>query len=388
MIGNPYKTLDDIRAIITEDIPEGVGLEYKGSNILVAKDIKALCKTVTALANSIGGQFVTGIESQGAKPVRLDGGVAGPSRVDWIHKIINTSTFPAVESVEILELTESTGSYYVINVAASVQAPHQSNDRRYYKRRGSHSEPMEHYEIEDVRNRPKRPLAPLRVELFTQEILAFLYFKNEHRSDSLRNVKCRIESNFELERNGIQSLASRGLRELRAQTERFFLLDTVPMMLSKNPEAELRVSLTYEFQEAVTQDSVSFYLADLMDSAIIRSPVVNAIKDLGEKVEKTCNQLERLRRDTEALARIADGTGLRLSQRTLRALKNSAQLFDPREFDWDGYKIVLEISDEEAIALQRIFGVINMREDRRRRYGELAPELRAKFENCFRVELD
>jgi schlafen family protein len=388
MIGNPYRTLDDIRAIITDEIPEGIGLEYKGSNILVAKDVKSLCKTVTALANSIGGQFVTGIESQGGKPVRLDGGAKGPSCVDWIHKIINASTFPAVESVEILELTEPSGSYYVINVAASVQAPHQSNDRRYYKRRGSHSEPMEHYEIEDVRNRPKRPLAPLRVELFTQDTLAFLYFKNDHASDSLRNVKCRVDSNFELERDGVQSLTSRGLRELRAQAERYFLLDTVPTMLSKNPEAELHVSLTYEFHEAIRQDSVSFYLADLKNSSIIHSPAVNAIKYLGKQVDKISNQLEKLKRDTEALARIADGTGLRVSQRTLRALKNSAQLFDPSEFDWDGYKILLEISDDEAITLHRIFGVIATPEDRCKRYGEIAPELRAKFEKCFKVEFD
>jgi Schlafen, AlbA_2 len=388
MAGNPYKTLNDIRAIITDDIPEGVALEYKGSKILANKDVKVLCKTVTALANSVGGQFVIGIESQGGKPVRLDGGVPGPSKLDWIHKIINASTFPAVESVEILELTEPTGSYYVINVPASVQAPHQSDDRRYYKRRGSHSEPMEHYEIEDVRNRPKRALAPLRVELFTEDQLAFLYLKNDHAADSLRNVKCRVQSNFGLERDGLRSLDERGLRELRAQAERYFVLDTVPTMLSKNPEAELSVSVSYEFHEVVINESVSFYLADLTNSAIVRSPTVKAIRSLGEKIDKVSGHLEKLRGDTEALAGIVDGTGLRLSQRTLRALKNSGQLFDPHEFGLDGYKIILEISNDQALALHRVFGVMNTAEGRRKRYGELSPDLRAKFEKYFKVEPD
>ena len=93
MAANPYTSLDDIRAIVTDDIPEGVNLEYKRSAIITERDVNALCKTVTALANSAGGQFILGIESHAGKPVRLDGGVPGPSRRDWIHKVINASTF-------------------------------------------------------------------------------------------------------------------------------------------------------------------------------------------------------------------------------------------------------------------------------------------------------
>ena len=104
-------------------------------------------------------------------PVRIDGVFSGPSKRDWIYQIINGGTFPAVEVVEIREFQTTTGTIYVIEVPPSPQAPHQSNDRKYYKRRGSHSEVMEHYEIEDVRNRPKRALMPLRAELHTQSIL-------------------------------------------------------------------------------------------------------------------------------------------------------------------------------------------------------------------------
>ncbi|HYM98204.1 MAG TPA: RNA-binding domain-containing protein [Aestuariivirgaceae bacterium] len=83
MPANSFKTLGDIAAIVTDDMPEGVTLEYKGSDILVLRDASARCKTVTALANSAGGQFVIGIESNAGKPVRLDGGVPGHSRLDW-----------------------------------------------------------------------------------------------------------------------------------------------------------------------------------------------------------------------------------------------------------------------------------------------------------------
>lgn len=38
-----------------------------------------------------------------------------------------------------------------------------------------------------------------------------------------------------------------------------------------------------------------------------------------------------------------------LSQRTLRGMKGIEQIFDPDVFDWDGYKIMLDISTDEAL---------------------------------------
>src|SRR6202012_1466998 len=122
-------------------------------------------KTVSALANSVGGTFIIGIEMEELKPIRIDAGTPGPSKRDWIFQIIGNGTFPAVEAIDIHEFTTETGTIYAIDVPASRHAPHQSNDHKYYKRRGSHSDVMEHYEIEDIRNRPKGNLTPLRVDL-------------------------------------------------------------------------------------------------------------------------------------------------------------------------------------------------------------------------------
>ena len=241
MSRNPYKTIADLNGIILNDVSEGVTLEYKESSVFTNRDAaNVLCKVVTAFANSIGGQFVVGIESQNGKPMRLDGGVLGNSKMDWIYTIVNGQTFPAVESVDVLELKDATGSYYVVHVRPSAQAPHQSNDKRYYKRRGTHSEPMEHYEIEDVRHRPKRGHAPVRIQFLMQNQLGYLSIKNEHGTDSVRNLKCRIEPNFKMDHKSAETLNTRGLRELRAQAEQNYWLDTVFAMLGRNPEAELK----------------------------------------------------------------------------------------------------------------------------------------------------
>jgi hypothetical protein len=40
-------------------------------------------------------------------------------------------------------------------------------------------------------------------------------------------------------------------------------------------------------------------------------------------------------------------------------MKSIERFFDLCEFDWDRYKILLDISTDEAISLHQIFGVID-----------------------------
>lgn len=386
MAKKSYATLDEIRVIITAQIPEGVTLEYKSSSILIRGDTNALCKTVSAFANSVGGIFVIGIESKNQKPVRLDDGTPGTSKRDWIHQTINGGTFPAVESVDIREFPTETGSIYVIEVPTSPQAPHQSNDRKYYKRRGSHSEVMEHYEIEDVRNRPKRSLLPLRAELYTQGILAYLRLTNVHETDSIANLRCDIHANFELERGGLKLLRERGLRDLLPKSELYFLLGSIIEILQK-PEPEITFTFTYTFHEQHGHQSISLYLADLNQTAIMKAPMEIVVEKLGEKIDNVARHLDRLQQTNETLAGIVDGSGLRVSHRTLRALKDLPQLFNPSEFDAEGYSIVAEISIEDARTLHRIFRYFGGSEGKDQ-YDQLAPDVRERFERRFKVAFD
>ena len=379
-----YATLDDVQTIVTEQIPEGVNLEYKGSSILINRDDKTVCKTVSALANSAGGTFIIGIEMKNLVPVRIDDGTPGPSKRDRIYQIINGGTFPAVEAVEIREFQTPTGTIYVIEVPPSPQAPHQSNDRKYYKRRGSHSEVMEHYEIEDVRNRPKRALMPLRAELHTQNILAYLRLTNSHETDPITDLRCQIEANFPLERDSLIMLSDRGLRALLPRSELHFSLGSMIDILQK-PEPVITFKFSYTFHETIMAQSVAFHLADLNRTAILQSPIERVLKELGNKIDTATGQLERLHRSAESLTGMVDGTGLRISQRTLRALKDLPQLFDPREFDPGGYAIIADISDDEAYALHRIFRYFNA-EQAKEQYEQIAPEVRQRFEKHFKVE--
>jgi len=269
-------------------------------------------------------------------------------------------------------------------VPPSPQAPHQSNDRKYYKRRGSHSEVMEHYEIEDVRNRPKQALMPLRAELHTQNVLAYLRLANSHEIDAITNLRCQIEANYPLQRDSLTMLCDRGLRALLPRSDLHFLLGSLIEILQK-PEPIITFKFSYTFHETTMAHSTTFYLADLDRTAIMQSPIERGFGSLGEKVDKATGQLEKLHRSAEMLTAIVDGTGLRVSQRTLRALKDLPQLFDPREFDPDGYVIIADISKDDAYALYRIFRYFNA-EQAKEQYEQIAPELRQRFEKHFKVE--
>ena len=382
-----YRKLDDLRSIVANRIPEGVSLEYKASEVFTKNRVPNLCKTVTAFANSAGGQFIVGIDENDHVPIKLDGGVPGPSRRDWVHQVVSANTFPPVESFEVFEISDAGSIYYVIDVPASSKAPHQY-DGRYYKRRGPHSEVMEHYEIEDVRGRAKGQQLPLLVELITaHDVLLLLQVRNCHPTESLFNLKFSLEGNFNLDkRGGVDRLCDRGLRSLRPMATLSFHLDSAITILQQSPEAELTVRVEYSFAERVITDTFVLFIGDLMSSAILRSEEVEAVRKLTDKLGEAVRELQEIRRASEPLLQMVDGSGLRLSHRTISSLKNQKQRFDPTEFSAAGYQIFLDISREEAFKLAWMFkerlGGIG---DLKGKYEKLPKSLRKKFERVFKV---
>ena len=385
-----YRKLDDLQSIVANRIPEGVSLEYKASEVFTKNRVPNLCKTVTALANSAGGQFIIGIDEKDHVPIKLDGGVPMPSRRDWVHQVVSANTFPPVESFEVFEIPDAASIYYVIDVPASSKAPHQY-DGRYYKRRGPHSEVMEHYEIEDVRGRAKGQQLPLLVELRTaHDVLLLLQVRNSHPTESLFNLKFSLEENFNLDKKGgVERLCDRGLRSLRPMAALSYHLDSAITILQQSPEAELTVRVEYTFAERVITDTFVLFIGDLMSSAILRSEEVEAVRKLTDKLGEAVRELQEIRRASEPLLQMVDGSGLRLSHRTISSLKNRKQRFDPTEFSAAGYQIFLDISREEAFKLawmfkERLGGISDLKE----RYEKLPKSLRKKFERVFKVSFE
>lgn len=161
MIG--IKTRADLQRLVDEGLEESLTLDYKASPSLSreGKNPEELCKDVSALANSAGGQLVYGVEEDKAagKPSKVDDGVIDAKITkEWIEQILNSKVQPRMDGVRIDRIDMETGKFgYVISVPQSQIGPHQSPDGKYYKRFNFQSVPMHDYEIRDIMRRATTP---------------------------------------------------------------------------------------------------------------------------------------------------------------------------------------------------------------------------------------
>src|SRR5260370_40407954 len=76
------ETRADLQRLVDEGLEETLSLEYKASPALVreSKAINELCKDVSAMANSAGGQIIYSIEEDKTSrtPLRIYAGVSDP----------------------------------------------------------------------------------------------------------------------------------------------------------------------------------------------------------------------------------------------------------------------------------------------------------------------
>jgi predicted HTH transcriptional regulator len=176
---NAPTSLSEIERMIRDQVQESIHLDYKASKAMDLAARDEIAKDVSAFANSDGGVLIYGVEEDKAThvPARIDDGVDDSQcSKEWIENTITSRISPKVDDVRILPLPVVPGrSLYVISVAKSFRGPHQASDKRFYKRHNFKSEPMEEYEINDVRNRRQRvpPLITFQVGEYRRFIAAF-----------------------------------------------------------------------------------------------------------------------------------------------------------------------------------------------------------------------
>lgn len=182
---------EDLQRLVDEGLEESLTLDYKASPALTreGKAPDELCKDVSALANSAGGQIVYGIEEDKAagKPSKVDDGVADPKITrEWIEQILNSKVQPRMDGVRIERVDMGTGKFgFVISVRQSQTGPHQAPDGKYYKRFNLQSVPMHDYEIRDIMRRATAPdlevklsLSAGSVEFAAHQELSKIFFLN------------------------------------------------------------------------------------------------------------------------------------------------------------------------------------------------------------------
>jgi hypothetical protein len=158
-----FKDGDDFQKMVAAQLEETLTLEYKASPALTrdSKNVIELCKDVSAMANSAGGQIIYGIEEDKKthKPTNVDDGVTDDKITrEWLHQILGSNIHPRIDglTVQRIPLSES-GFGFVISINPTQNGPHQAPDKKYYKRYELEAVAMEDYEVRDILRRATTP---------------------------------------------------------------------------------------------------------------------------------------------------------------------------------------------------------------------------------------
>lgn len=175
---NSPRTLQDLEDMIKNEIQENTHLDYKRSSALLSKNSRReIAKDVSAFANSDGGCIIYGIEEDNQLPRRIDSGVDHNIYTrERLEDVITSNISPRIEEIEISRIQLSPdNSAYIVDIPKSSRGPHQETiSNRYYKRFNFKSQPMEDYEINDVRSRNHtvKPLINIDIEAYISHILS------------------------------------------------------------------------------------------------------------------------------------------------------------------------------------------------------------------------
>jgi len=175
MLTASITTIKEIDLLIEDKIQESLHLDYKSSGALVKSKRDEIAKDVSALANSDGGALVYGVQEKGHIPESRDNGTSNSDMTkEWLENILSSTISPKIPDLLITQIEASdTSSYYIIDVPKSYSGPHQSPDKKYYKRYNFKSSPMDDYEVRDIR---VRQLTVSRLVAVDLEVLHGTYF--------------------------------------------------------------------------------------------------------------------------------------------------------------------------------------------------------------------
>jgi hypothetical protein len=166
----------DIISLIDTQTPESLTLEYKSCDALKKDESskKEISKDVSSFANSAGGTIIYGVKEDNNKIFNFDNGYDPNDRQgitkEWLDQVINSNIHPRINGLIIKQISLETKNpgyviYAVVIPQATLRAPHQASDKKYYKRSNARSVAMEDYEIRDVMRRTIAPDLFLVIDL-------------------------------------------------------------------------------------------------------------------------------------------------------------------------------------------------------------------------------
>lgn len=143
---------EDVRLLIDNEVEESIHLDFKEANALDKSDGKRkdISKDVASFANSDGGIIVYGLREENHKAKAITFIDGNEYTKEWLEQVINSSIQRKISELLIFPLRyegKIEKTVYIVKIPKSLDAPHISRDKKFYKRYNFESVPMEEYEV-------------------------------------------------------------------------------------------------------------------------------------------------------------------------------------------------------------------------------------------------
>jgi hypothetical protein len=333
-------TIQDIEALIRDRVQEHIHLDYKDSSAIGDDRRHEISKDVSAFANSDGGVLIYGVEEDQHShlPIRIDGGIDDQrfSR-EWLEQIIMSKVTPIIDGVRIIPISVGPGkSLYIVEVPKSHRAPHQAADKKYYKRNNFVNQPMEDYEINDVRNR-RYSLPPLLTfEVFDWKGFVAAFDVTNVGEIVAEDVSFEFAPPIPWPTNRPRpQLFDRGIRRFPPRQRLRFLYFPFPEILNGSAgvpdEFEVRIKYFHPDARTTITDVWPVSFGAFEGSIVMRSEMEEHAKDLVEGVKSLTQEVKKLQSTLDGFKTIVGSTGIDLSIPALRNLGRVLRQGSPPE---------------------------------------------------------
>lgn len=363
------KTVEDLKMLITNAVQESTHLEYKASPAIDKRERHEIAKDVSAFANSDGGIIIYGIKEVEQLPVEIDEGVNHSIYTrEWLEQVIISNIFPIIDGIEIVQIPlSSERSSFVIKIPKSFRAPHQEQiSKKYYRRYNFIAQPMEDYEINDIRARSISisPLVNFDINI-KHNVIIYFVISNIGKVPAEDVVFTFSKELMWHDEKRKPPILTKGIKYLPPGRTFKINYNTAQQIFSKEKEsfAEFDVSVSY-FHPEISQNITDIFhinLNDYLHTHISESELYQHGKIIEDSISKLTSELQKLNKHIEQISNIAAPTGLDISISTLRNLKHiisgkdSFTKIDPLCADYQVFKEVLEIDIKLAFLLETHF---------------------------------
>jgi hypothetical protein len=149
---------ENVKSFIDNEIEESIHIDFKAAGALSRMDSKKkeISKDVSAFANSDGGIIIYGISEKNHKASEFSFIDGNEFTKEWLEQIISTTINRNIPNLKIYPIRKDGNiqqTIYVVKIPASLEAPHLSRDKKFYKRYNFESVAMEEYEIRQLYGR-------------------------------------------------------------------------------------------------------------------------------------------------------------------------------------------------------------------------------------------